>query len=188
MVEMLGVLAIIGVLSVGGISGYRYAMTKQKANDFMADFQIIMLDSSNWARTLPGRSVPSGADTYFCGKGTSFKIGYNTNTFMAGDVLFNSSDGNAIGEHDGKLDNIYADDYIQCKAYGSKNPNVDWNFLNELSIEGTPIVEIEIFTSNGDMYAMYNYENYKNKYMPDSFDDIKIDYIDFEFNRDLSIE
>ena len=27
MVEMLGVLAIIGVLSVGGIAGYRYAMT-----------------------------------------------------------------------------------------------------------------------------------------------------------------
>ena len=32
MVEMLGVLAIVGVLSVGGIAGLRYALTKNKAN------------------------------------------------------------------------------------------------------------------------------------------------------------
>ena len=32
MVEMLGVLAIIGVLSVGGIAGYSKAMTKFKIN------------------------------------------------------------------------------------------------------------------------------------------------------------
>ena len=33
MVEMLGVLAIIGVLSVGGIYGYTIAMNKHKANE-----------------------------------------------------------------------------------------------------------------------------------------------------------
>lgn len=32
MVEMLGVLAIVGVLSVGGITGYSMAMTKYKTN------------------------------------------------------------------------------------------------------------------------------------------------------------
>ena len=31
MVEMLGTLAIIGVLSIAGIAGYRYALTKYKA-------------------------------------------------------------------------------------------------------------------------------------------------------------
>ncbi|MBQ3695409.1 MAG: hypothetical protein II938_00335 [Alphaproteobacteria bacterium] len=35
MVEMLGVLAIIGVLSVGGIAGYTMAMRKYKANEIM---------------------------------------------------------------------------------------------------------------------------------------------------------
>ena len=35
MVEMLGVLAIIGVLSVGGIAGYRYAMAENSANNFL---------------------------------------------------------------------------------------------------------------------------------------------------------
>jgi len=33
MVEMLGVLAIIGVLSIGGIAGYTMAMNKFKANE-----------------------------------------------------------------------------------------------------------------------------------------------------------
>ena len=33
MIEMLGVLAIMGVLSIGGIAGYNYALTKYKANE-----------------------------------------------------------------------------------------------------------------------------------------------------------
>ena len=33
MVEMLGTLAIMGVLSIGGIAGYRYAMDKSRANE-----------------------------------------------------------------------------------------------------------------------------------------------------------
>ena len=41
MVEMLGVLAIIGVLSVGGISGYSKAMAKYKLTK--AQDQIVML-------------------------------------------------------------------------------------------------------------------------------------------------
>ena len=35
MTEMLGVLAIIGVLSIGGIAGYRYAMNKHYANELL---------------------------------------------------------------------------------------------------------------------------------------------------------
>ena len=35
MVEMLGTLAIVGVLSIAGIAGYRYAMDKSRANETM---------------------------------------------------------------------------------------------------------------------------------------------------------
>lgn len=35
MVEMLGVLAIIGVLSIGGIAGYTMAMNRHKANQIL---------------------------------------------------------------------------------------------------------------------------------------------------------
>lgn len=37
MVEMLGVLAIMGVLSVGSIAGYQYAMNKYRANTLIND-------------------------------------------------------------------------------------------------------------------------------------------------------
>ena len=38
MVEMLGVLAIIGVLSVGGIAGYTMAMNKYRANEIAKNY------------------------------------------------------------------------------------------------------------------------------------------------------
>lgn len=40
MVEMLGVLAIVGVLSIGGIVGYQYSMTKRAANELANDLWI----------------------------------------------------------------------------------------------------------------------------------------------------
>ena len=42
MIEMLGVLAIIGVLSVGGIAGYSKAMTKFKINTVLSQFSTII--------------------------------------------------------------------------------------------------------------------------------------------------
>lgn len=51
MVEMLGVLAIIGVLSIGGVAGYRYAMVKIFENDvrhlFARIYQAIQSASLN---------------------------------------------------------------------------------------------------------------------------------------------
>ncbi len=47
MVEMLGTLAIIGVLSVGGITGYSYAMDKSKANRIMKDVELAYINSSS---------------------------------------------------------------------------------------------------------------------------------------------
>ena len=49
MVEMLGVLAIIGVLSVGGIYGYTVAMRKYKANEIVqtANMIAVLAQSQN---------------------------------------------------------------------------------------------------------------------------------------------
>ncbi len=44
MLEMLGVLAIIGVLSVAAIAGYSYAITKWKANETIADLHTRALE------------------------------------------------------------------------------------------------------------------------------------------------
>ena len=52
MVETLGVLAVIGVLSVGGIMGYRYAMNKYQANQTLNELNIA---SSQLAAIILGR-------------------------------------------------------------------------------------------------------------------------------------
>ena len=59
MVEMLGVLAIIGVLSVGGIAGYTMAMRKYKANEILntASMLAVLAKSSNG-----GAGLASGAN------------------------------------------------------------------------------------------------------------------------------
>ncbi len=40
MIEILGVLAVIGVLSIGGVYGYRHAFSKHKANTIIQDAQL----------------------------------------------------------------------------------------------------------------------------------------------------
>ena len=44
MIEMLGVLAIIGMLSIGALAGYRTVMNKHKANETIHD---VMLRAAN---------------------------------------------------------------------------------------------------------------------------------------------
>lgn len=54
MVEMLGVLAVIGVLSVGGIVGYRNAMAQNEANDFI---NALMIDFTQIKGMLQNDSI-----------------------------------------------------------------------------------------------------------------------------------
>ena len=44
MIEMIGVLAIVGVLSVGGIAGYSAAMDKLKLNKYAKDINIMVMN------------------------------------------------------------------------------------------------------------------------------------------------
>ena len=45
MVEMLGTLAIIGVLSIGGIAGYNYGINKYRANTIINDIMLRATDA-----------------------------------------------------------------------------------------------------------------------------------------------
>ena len=64
MVETLGVLAIMGLLVIGGVAGYRYAMDKYNANEILnevrkravtASQQRVLgqpIDLSEWSNTI----------------------------------------------------------------------------------------------------------------------------------------
>ncbi len=71
MIEMLGVLAIIGVLSVGGIAGYSKAMTKYRINKTIEQITLI----AGNVRTFfgPQRNY-SGLDAYDENKGGYYVI------------------------------------------------------------------------------------------------------------------
>ena len=77
MTEMLGVLAIIGVLSIGGISGYSYAMNKHRANQIVNEIRIINVD---FATTLMVRN----------NNGTTLNLDspYSQNKLEFGDYMF----------------------------------------------------------------------------------------------------
>ena len=64
MVEMLGVLAIIGVLSIGGIAGYTMAMNHYRANEGLAAANLAIVEAMARKKTVNYASnigaLPSG--------------------------------------------------------------------------------------------------------------------------------
>ncbi len=89
MVEMLGVLAIVGVLSVGGIAGYSQAMAKFKITKAMDQIQTIVtnirtLYSSQ--RTFTNLDAP-----------TAYKMGVLT------DETFDSTDNEGVNPFGGRI-------------------------------------------------------------------------------------
>ncbi|MBR4932645.1 MAG: hypothetical protein IKZ02_06440 [Alphaproteobacteria bacterium] len=79
MVEMLGVLAIIGVLSVGGIAGYTMAMNRYRANevvDMANKYAVIAYSAYMTSKmmnngTADANAIPSFASTGLFGSNSS---------------------------------------------------------------------------------------------------------------------
>ncbi len=58
MIEMLGVLAIIGVLSIGGLAGYRMAMNKHRANTILSDTGLrALVISDRFEQFTPNETI-----------------------------------------------------------------------------------------------------------------------------------
>ena len=81
MVEMLGVLAIIGVLSIGGIAGYTMAMNRFRANNVIdAAMKLSVLGQTN--ASLPGATAPDLDDLQIVANQLSCEVG--TGNLVAG--------------------------------------------------------------------------------------------------------
>lgn len=89
MVEMLGVLAIVGVLSAGALAGYSKAMQMYKVNRFTDDFN------------------------YFLGHAMTFSVDSSTNANSAGDLDFSTAAqslgllNGALRLHQGKVYDVF---------------------------------------------------------------------------------
>ena len=107
MVEMLGVLAIIGVLSVGGIAGYTMAMNKYKANEVLNVISMLstvahaqnagegLTSGGTLTASSAGLTLPSNTSvTEVTATGLNGKEYYQiTLTGASGDVLKNIKNG-----------------------------------------------------------------------------------------------
>ena len=96
MVEMLGVLAIIGVLSVGGIAGYSKAMNKYKINKtndqlsmLIANIRTLFSSQSSYAGLTNGTAIKYGVvpnDMYTSAAGGNYSANFPISNPFAGAV------------------------------------------------------------------------------------------------------
>ncbi len=75
MVEILGVLAVIGVLSIGGIQGYKYAMDKHRANDILNE---VNMRGQDVYHLYQGRRLPDEITNWNDRTATGYPIGIAT--------------------------------------------------------------------------------------------------------------
>jgi type II secretory pathway pseudopilin PulG len=94
MVEMLGVLAIIGVLFVGGVYGYGVAMKKHKANELL--HQASMLATTVSAQIMSGKD-PTELDTFADSNLGKFTLDYDS-TKTTFDLKISELDGSVCSQ------------------------------------------------------------------------------------------
>ena len=89
MVEMLGVLAIIGVLSIGGIAGYTMAMNRYKANEVLnaASMLSIAAQSANAGQGDSSITLSDLGYTDDTLHGVSFAVTTGGVVSLSGDAL-----------------------------------------------------------------------------------------------------
>ncbi len=126
MVEMLGVLAIIGVLSVGGISGYSKAMAKYKLTKAQDQIVMLLMNIRTAYATSPNYSglTSDKAASYnlapnemVSGSGTSAKL-YGT---FGGEVVVEAVSGATTYFHI-KVTNLGKE---ACRSLGSSDWGAD---------------------------------------------------------------
>ena len=135
MIEMLGVLAIIGVLSVGGIAGYSKAMEKWKVNKAMEDYSDIIRGlleyRENILKNNPDRQTGLTDVMQAAGLVPESWSKISTMGFQdpyGNDVYFYSK-----GTDEGKL--ISMDMYLGGETKNSDNVRVSANFSTNLCVE-----------------------------------------------------
>ena len=110
MVEMLGVLAIIGVLSVGGIAGYSKAMNKYKINKstdqvsmLVANIRTLFSSQGDYAGLSNGQAIKFGVvpnDMYTASSNNTYASNYDINNAFNGDVFIASADARGTGDNE----------------------------------------------------------------------------------------
>ena len=138
MIEMLGVLAIIGVLSVGGIAGYSKAMEKWKTNKVLSEYSYLiygLIEHLSDYQNLTSRS--SGEAQSIGLQEAIMAAGIVPQTWSMGDksarTLFDS-EGNTVNIFS-RSQRLVVDLYIGTHYENADGKNVSANFSTGLCRE-----------------------------------------------------
>ena len=114
MVEMLGVLAIIGVLSVGGIAGYTMAMRKYRANNLVD----CIAKMSMAAQALPSTAEEGPDFDDYCSSDSMGGCAVAADPFTGDVVVYDCTDESVLTE---------AQKMLGDHVGGDNDPAIDWD-------------------------------------------------------------
>ena len=166
MIEMLGVLAIIGVLSVGGISGYSKAMEKYKINKILDEYSFMLAGLVEHADDL-GRNSYRKESGYF-GEGLVDWIeGLNlvpATWHRINDIAMSDSGGNVVQWYKASDNSLAVDFYLGGWQENEDKNNSSW-LDGKSSTSFSPKLCVEIFESLVQPlhHALYNANTFNSK-------------------------
>ena len=145
MIEMLGVLAIVGVLSVGGIAGYSKAMTKFKINKsidqishIVANIRTLYAQQTTYAGLNTANAIKMGVIPNEMGTGTTLTNPFNGEVF----IYPGNGDTYSSNEHNDLFSISYGGlDVETCIALASYN----WGDSNSTGLITISIATNEMF-------------------------------------------
>ena len=147
MIEMLGVLAIVGVLSVGGIAGYSKAMEKFKVNKIINEYSFMLAGIVEHADDL-GRNSYRKESGYF-GEGLVDWIeGMNlvpATWHRINDIAMSDSSGNVVQWY--KADNRLAVDFYLGGWHEDKSQSYSGWLDGKTSASFSPKLCVDMFES-----------------------------------------
>ena len=171
MIEMLGVLAIIGVLSVGGLTGYSKAMEKFKVNKVVYDFNMLVMSLLEHEDSLK----KIGADVENSLTETLYALDMvPSNWKQLNSTTIEDGLGNWLNIHNRNEKADYAENYngiVIDYMLGGMSPdgqgnNVSRNFNSKLCFElfNTVIVPLHNVFKRGRVYPGDQYIYYGDAY------------------------
>ena len=145
MVEMLGVLAIIGVLSIGGITGYSTAMRKYQANQIIdAAYKYAFIVYTSCQQAIINGTVDDVDSCSYSDENTSFDPPLFANSNIeqidaVKDIVYDVVTSTDEGDYVSVV--IFFNDNNICKATKSLiNDDTDYHCMDTFS--PTPFLEI----------------------------------------------
>ena len=169
MVEMLGVLAIIGVLSVGGISGYSKAMSKFKLTKIQDQITMLLMNirtayaaSPNYAGLDTDIAIGFGIAPSDMVSGATLKNAFNGAAYVS--TCGTGVEGGVACSAGDAADSVATDSYFQITMQGLNREacmslaTADWGTDGLMSIivndnEAVPYTDLPLSLAGGDTNA-----------------------------------